>query len=101
MGLGAVEGGEVEVVAGVLEDEFEVGVGGLALDAGGDAGDEGARGMTVPSGTTAPAATMEPVPMRALLRTVAPMPMRTASSSRQPCTVALWPTVQRSPTVTA
>lgn len=46
-------------------------------------------GTTVPSGTTAPAATMEPVPMRALLRTVAPMPMRTASSSRQPWTVAL------------
>ncbi len=40
LGFGEVDGGVVEVVAGVLEDELEIGVGGRALDAGGDAGDE-------------------------------------------------------------
>jgi len=49
---------------------------------------------------TAPAAMMEPSPMRAPLRMTAPMPMRQASSTTQPWTVALWPMVTISPTWT-
>ena len=55
--------------------------------------------MTVPSSTTAPAATSEPAPITAPLRMVALMPIRQSSSTVQPCTTALWPTLTRAPTV--
>ena len=52
------------------------------------------------SGSTAPAAMIEPSPIRQSLRIVTPMPISTASSTTQPWTVALWPIVTQSPTVT-
>ena len=57
-------------------------------------------GMIVPSGITAPAATIDPLPIRAPFRMTAPIPTSTSSSRTQPCTVALWPIVTRSPTWT-
>jgi len=54
-------------------------------------------GMMVRSGIRAPAAMMELAPMWAPLRTVAPMPMRTLSSTVQPWTVALWPMLTPEP----
>ena len=54
-------------------------------------------GISMPSGTSAPAATTEPRPMRAPLSTMAPMPIRQSSSITQPWSTAEWPTVTRLP----
>src|SRR4051812_33109396 len=56
-------------------------------------------GNTRPSGTTAPAATIEPSPIFAPFRIVAPMPTRQLFPISHPCTTALWPTTQPSPTI--
>ncbi len=51
-----------------------------------------------PSGTRAPAATIEPSPIFAPLRTVALIPIKQPSPISHPCTTARWPTTQPSPT---
>src|SRR5215207_146963 len=55
-------------------------------------------GNSRPSGTTAPAATIEPSPIFAPLRMVHPIPTRQLSSISHPCTTALWPRTHPSPT---
>ena len=52
----------------------------FAAELGGNPSPQGSGGTTVPSGTTAPAAMIDPVPMRALFRIRAPMPITTSSS---------------------
>jgi hypothetical protein len=47
--------------------------------------------------TSAPAPTIERVPMRAPFMTMAPMPTSVPSPTRQPCSVTAWPTVTRAP----
>ena len=53
-------------------------------------------GTTIPSGTRAPAATIDSSPTTAPFRTIAPMPTRQSGSMVQPCRVTEWPTVTSS-----
>ena len=57
-------------------------------------------GITERFFTSAPAATIDPAPITAPFITVACMPTVTSSSMVAPCTMALWPTDTRSPSVT-
>ena len=57
-------------------------------------------GMTIPSGTSAPAPMMQFLPTTAWLRMVACIPMRLLSPTVQPWTMALWPTVTFLPRTT-
>ena len=98
--FGEVDLGVVEIVAGVFEDELAVDVGEFAAEFGGDAGPEGAGRDDGVLGDDGAGGDDGASPMRQSLRTVAPMPMSTASSTMQPWTVALWPMVTQSPTST-
>ena len=53
----------------------------------------------MPSGTTAPAATMLPLPITQRFKRVACIPTSTSSSTVQPCTTAAWPMVTLRPMV--
>ena len=64
---------------------------------GRDAGTTEPGGTWVPGVTTAPAATIEPEPMCAPFITTLPMPTRTSSSTRAPCSTTRWPTVTPRP----
>ena len=54
-------------------------------------------GMTVPSVTSDPAATIESSPIVAPFSMIAPMPTSTRLPTVQPCTIAPWPIVTSSP----
>src|SRR6266853_1531093 len=56
-------------------------------------------GNVLPSVTTAPAPTIEFVPIRAPLRRIAPMPIRLPSPTVQPCSTTLCPITQPRPIV--
>src|SRR5215471_12997512 len=56
-------------------------------------------GNVLPSVTTAPAPTIEFIPIRAPLRRIAPMPIRLPSPTEQPCSTTLWPITQPRPIV--
>ena len=88
---GGVLGLQLAVDPGVPADLLALAFCRLASDLPGNPGHEGVAGMTVPSRTTVPAATSEPVPITAPFSTTAPMPMSTSSSTVQPCTTARCP----------
>jgi hypothetical protein len=90
---------EADVGGCALSDRFDFLVADGATHLRGYPATKERGGICIPWSTTEPAATSEPVPTTAWLRTVAFIPIRQSSSIMHPCTTAPWPIVTLSPTV--